>query len=100
MLVLAAVPDLQAARLRRAAAGRFALARAVAWDEALDTIRRRPVEVAVVDPLLAGEARAHENPRPRGLVPSLPLIPYTPPTPPPAAVPLQLGQCGLEHIGF
>ena len=100
MLVLAAVPDLQAARLRRAAAGRFALARAVAWDEALDTIRRRPVEVAVVDPLLAGEARAHEIQRLRVLFPSLPLILYTTLTPRTAAVLLQLGQCGLEHVVF
>src|SRR2546425_8477585 len=100
MLVLAAVPDLQAARLGRAAAGRFALARAVAWDEALETIRRRPVEVAVVDPLLAGEARAHEIQWLRVLFPSLPLIQYTTLTPRTAAVLLQLGQCGLEHVVF
>ena len=53
MLVLAAVPDLQLHRLCRAAGLRFALAHARTWDDALTTIRTRPVELAVVDPLRA-----------------------------------------------
>ena len=43
MLILAAVPDIQLHKLRRAAAARFSLARALTWGEALATIRTRPV---------------------------------------------------------
>src|SRR5436309_1292639 len=58
MLVLAAVSDLQYQRLRGAVSADFALARAPTWDDALETIRGRPVEIAVVDPMLGG-ARGH-----------------------------------------
>src|SRR5205814_893895 len=51
MLVLAAVPDVQLHKLRRAAGLRFHLAHARTWDDALTTIRTRPVDLAVVDPL-------------------------------------------------
>jgi len=57
MLVLAAVSDLQYQRLRSAVVPPFGLARAATWDVALETIRGRPVEIAVVDPMLGG-ARA------------------------------------------
>ena len=67
MLILAAVPDIQLLNLRRAAAARFTLARAGSWAEALSTIRTRPVELAVVDPLLSGEPRTHEIERLRVL---------------------------------
>ena len=59
MLVLAAVSDMQYQRLRGAVAPRFNLARASTWDFALETIRVRPVEIAVVDPMLGG-ARGQE----------------------------------------
>ena len=54
MLVLAAVSDLQYQRLRGAVVPPFGLARAATWDMALETIRGRPVEIAVVDPMLGG----------------------------------------------
>src|SRR5207245_11795301 len=73
MLVLAAVPDGQVHKLRRAAGLRFHLAHARTWDDALTTIRTRPVELAVVDPLLGGTASATEISRLRLLFPSLPL---------------------------
>ena len=90
MLILAAVPDIQLHKLRRAAAGRFAVARALTWGEALVTIRSRPVELAVVDPLLSGAPSAQEIERLRVLFPSLPLILYTSLTPETAAVLLTL----------
>jgi len=65
MLILAAVPDIQLLNLRRAAAARFTLARAGSWAEALSTIRTRPVELAVVDPLLSG---LHDDPRYKNLL--------------------------------
>ncbi len=98
MLILAAVPDIQLLNLRRAAATRFTLARAGSWAEALSTIRTRPVELAVVDPLLSGEPRTHEIERLRVLFPSLPLVLYTTLTPRTAGVLLTLGQRGIEHV--
>src|SRR2546426_10613501 len=98
MLVLAAVPDVQVQRLCRATAARFTFVHAANWGEALAVIRSRPVEVAVVDPLLTGEARALEIERLRLLFPSLPLILYTSLTPQLARVLLGLGQCGLRHV--
>src|SRR5256884_1115991 len=100
MLVLAAVPDLQLHRLRRAAGMRFALAHAPTWDDALTTIRTRPVELAVVDPLLGGTASATEISRLRRLFPSLPLALYTTLSCPVAAVLLALGQSGIQNVVF
>src|SRR3989442_14849955 len=97
MLVLAAVSDLQYQRLRGAVAPPFSLARATSWDVALETIRGRPIEIAVVDPMLAG-ARAQEDPRLRGLFPSLPLILYTPVmTPQLAPGLLAMGKCSITQ---
>jgi AraC-like DNA-binding protein len=100
MLVLAAVPDIQFHKLRRAVAERFTVAHARSWDAVLASIRSRPVEIAVVDPLLSGEPRGQEIERLRVLFPSLPLILYTALTPQVAAVLLGLGQRGIRHIVF
>jgi AraC-like DNA-binding protein len=100
MLVLAAVPDLEYHKVRRAAGARFTVARAPNWDEVLAAIRSRPVELAVVDPLLSGEARSQEIERLRVLFPSLPLILYTTLTPRSAGVLLALGQRGIQHVVF
>jgi AraC-like DNA-binding protein len=100
MLVLAAISSIQLQRLRRAAPARFTLAHAATWDAALTTIRGRPVELAFVDPLLTGPARAQEIEQLRLLFPSLPLILYTALTPRTAAVLLALGQRGIRHAVF
>lgn len=100
MLVLAAVPGIQLHRLRCAAPARFAFGSALSWDEALAAIRGRPVELAVVDPLLEGVPSANEIERLRVLFPSLPLILYTSLTPRTAAVLLALGQRGIRHVVF
>ena len=98
MLVLAAVSDLQYQRLRGAVVPPFGLARAATWDMALETIRGRPVEIAVVDPMLGG-ARGQEVERLRVLFPSLPLILYTPVmTPELAPVLLAMGKCGITQV--
>src|SRR5256885_6377586 len=55
-------------KLRRAAAARFSFARALTWGEALATIRGRPVELAVVDPLLRSEEHTSELQSPCNLV--------------------------------
>ncbi len=100
MLVLAAVPEVQLQRLRRAAGVRFTFTRAATWSEVLAAIRARPVELAVIDPTLGGEPRAQELERLRLLFPSLPLILYTALTPQLAAVLLALGQRGIRHVIF
>jgi AraC-like DNA-binding protein len=100
MLVLAAVTEFQLHRLRRAAAARFPMAHATTWDTALTTIRNRPVELAVVDPLLGGVASATEIQRLRVLFPSLPLVLYTTLSPATARVLLALGQSGIHHVVF
>jgi AraC-like DNA-binding protein len=98
MLVLAAVSEVQYHKLRNAVAPRFTLARAATWDIALETIRCRPVEIAVVDPMLGG-SRGQEVERLRVLFPSLPLILYTPMMMPELApVLLALGKCGICQI--
>src|SRR2546429_727484 len=81
MLVLAAVPDVQFHKLRRAAGSRFNVAQVSTWDDVLTSIRGRPVELAVVDPLLSGQGRSQEIERLRVLFPSLPLMLYTTLTP-------------------
>src|SRR5213083_1776566 len=100
MLVLAAVPEVQLQRLRRAAGVRFTFTRAATWSEVLAGIRARPVELAIIDPTLGGEPRAQELERLRLLFPSLPLIIYTALTPQLAAVLLALGQRGIRHVIF
>src|SRR5260370_13621593 len=77
MLVLAAVSESQLHTLRRAAAARFPLAHATTWTSALRTIRNRPVELAVLDPLLGGAASTTEIQQLRRLFPSPPLRLYT-----------------------
>src|SRR5213594_807086 len=100
MLVLAAVPDVQFHKLRRAAGSRFSVAQVSTWDDVLTGIRGRPVELAVVDPLLSGHARSQEIERLRVLFPSLPLMLYTTLTPRTAGVLLALGQRGIQHAVF
>src|SRR6266436_6700322 len=100
MLVLAAVPALQFHKLRRAAAPRFPVVHASTWDDALATIRTRPVELATVDPQLEGSPSAQEIERLRVLFPSLPLILYTSLSPETAAVLLTLGQRGIRYVVF
>src|SRR5207237_1242695 len=73
---------------------------ALTWDDVLTVIRRRPVELAFVGPLLSGDARSQEIERLRVLFPSLPLILYTTLTPRTAGVLLALGQRGIQHVVF
>src|SRR2546428_8313960 len=100
MLVLAAAPADQFHKLRRAAAPRFPVVQARDWDDALATIRTRPVELAAVDPQLEGSPSAREIERLRALFPSLPLILYTALTPATAAVLLAPGHSGINALAF
>jgi AraC-like DNA-binding protein len=97
VLVLAAVNDFLHVRLKRAAGNRFQFVAAHSWEEAVDTILRRPVEMAVVDPALSGEARTQEIERIRVLFPSLPVILYGELSPKIARVLLKLGNIGINE---
>src|SRR2546426_5654455 len=100
MLVLAAVPDVQFHKLRRAAGSRFIVAQVSTWDDVLTGIRGRPVELAVVDPLLSGQAPAQEIEPPPEVFPSPPPTPYTTLTTGTARVAPAFGPRGIQHAVF
>ncbi|HTH64969.1 MAG TPA: helix-turn-helix domain-containing protein [Gemmatimonadales bacterium] len=100
MLVLAAVPEIQVLRLRRAAGARFGFVSTGAWGDVVDLICRQPIELAVVDPMLSGEPRSQEIERLRLLFPSLPVLLYTTFTPALAPVLLALGRQGVQEVVF
>jgi AraC-like DNA-binding protein len=100
MLALAAVPEIQVHRLRRAGGDRFRFVPAARWGDVVDLICREPVELAVVDPMLSGEARSQEIERLRLLFPSLPVMLYTTFTPTVAPVLLALGRQGVREVVF
>ena len=85
-------------RLRHAAGQRFQFHPVARWDEAVQSVLRRPVEVGVVDPALEGEAEAQGIQRLLALFPSLPLIVYAGLAPDLPAVLLQLGQRGIRRV--
>jgi AraC-like DNA-binding protein len=88
------------ARLRALDPTCYAWVVADTWAQALNLIRSRPVEMAVVDPLLGEEPRPHAIERLRLLFPSLPLLVYTELSPDTAAALLKLGRAGIQRAVF
>ena len=88
------------ARLRALDPNRYAWVVADNWAQALNLIRSRPVELAVVDPLLGSEPRPHAIERLRLLFPSLPLLVYTELSPVTASALLTLGRAGIQRAVF
>ena len=99
-VILAAVPADRLPRLRAAGARRFAFRPAAGWAEAMEMIRREPIEMAVVDPRLSGVLRTREIERLRILFPSLPMLAYTALAPDAAAALLTLGRVGVRRAIF
>ena len=99
-LLLAAVPPDRLIRLRSVDPDRYEWVAGIGWPDVVDTIRAKPVEMAVVYPLLGGQARAHGIERLRLLFPSLPLLVYTELAPATASVLLQLGRSGIRRVVF
>ncbi len=98
-LLLAAVPGERLFRLRTLDPDRFAWDSVSTWHDAVDVIRAKPVDMAVVDPLLGGiHPRAHGIERLRQFFPSLPLMVYTELTPATARVFLELGRAGIRRV--
>lgn len=98
-LLLAAVPAERLFRLRTLDPDRFDWESVGTWPEAMDVIRAKPVDMAVVDPLLGGGSpRSHGIERLRQFFPSLPLLVYTELTPATASVLLELGRAGIRRV--
>lgn len=98
--ILAAVPAERLLRLRTAASEGYEWIAAATWMQAVTTIRTRPVEMAVVDPMLGGEPRSVEIERLHQHFPSLPLLVYTALAPETAGVLLGLGRIGIRQVLF
>jgi AraC-like DNA-binding protein len=99
-VILAAVPADRLPRLRAAGVRRFAFRPVPGWAEAMEMIRREPIEMAVVDPRLSGTLRTREIERLRILFPSLPMMAYTALTADSAAALLTLGRAGIRRAIF
>jgi AraC-like DNA-binding protein len=98
-LLLAAVPGERLFRLRTLDPDRFGWESANAWPEAVDVIRAKPVEMAVVDPMLGdGSPSSNGIERLRQFFPSLPLLVYTELAPATAGVLLELGRAGIRRV--
>jgi AraC-like DNA-binding protein len=98
MLVLAAVPQTLNQRLGAAVSEPFKLVAVESWEDAVSTILREPVEIAVLDPALEGEPSTYEIERLRVLFPSLPAILYTKLSAGIAPTLLRLGHVGVRKI--
>lgn len=70
------------------------------WAEAGEMIRAYPIDLAVLDPLVQGEAGVAEVERLRMQFPSLPMLLYTALSPATAAVLLRLGRAGVRRVVF
>ncbi len=98
-LLLAAVPAERLFRLRTLDPERFGWESVSTWPEAVDVIRAKPVDMAVVDPLLGADVpRPHGIERLRQFFPSLPLLVYTELAPATAGVLLELGRAGIRRV--
>ncbi len=98
MLLLAVVPGLRLHQLRTADPKLYSFLGLPSWAEVVDTIRHRPVEMVVVDPLLDGHMRTREIERLRVLFPSLPILIYTSLTPEAPSALLELGRIGIRRV--
>jgi AraC-like DNA-binding protein len=97
---LAAVPGERLFRLHAAEPEGYEWVPATSWVHAVTLIRTRPIEMAVVDPMLGGEPRSMEIAHLRRHFPSLPLVVYTTLAPETAGVLLDLGRAGIRRVLF
>lgn len=100
MLLLAVVPGIRLHQLRTADANLYDFVGLTSWSEVVDTIRQRPVEAAVLDPMFGDKPYTREIERLRLLFPSLPVLLYTTLSPETAGVLLELGRIGIRRVVF
>jgi AraC-like DNA-binding protein len=93
------VPAERLFRLRSLDPDRFVWEAVGTWPEAVEAIRAKPVQMAVVDPLLGSTTpKTHGIGRLRQFFPSLPLLVYTELAPATAGVLLDLGRIGIRRV--
>jgi AraC-like DNA-binding protein len=93
------VPTERLFRLRSLDPDRFVWEAVGTWPEAVEAIRAKPVQMAVVDPLLGSTTpKTHGIGRLRQFFPSLPLLVYTELAPATAGVLLDLGRIGIRRV--
>lgn len=86
-------------RLRTLDPDRFVWEAVSTWPEAVEAIRAKPIQMAVVDPLLGTTTpKTHGIGRLRQFFPSLPLLVYTELAPATAGVLLDLGRAGIRRV--
>jgi AraC-like DNA-binding protein len=98
MHVLAAIPKILRPRLSAGLTPPFRLVTVNGWPEAITAILAEQIDLAVLDPQLDAEPRAHEVERMRVLFPSLPMILYTAMSPHVAPVLLRLGHANIKRV--
>jgi len=98
MLLLAVVPGVRLHQLRTADPELYSFLGLPSWADVVDTIRCRPVEMAVLDPAFDGHMRTREIERLRTLFPSLPVLIYTSLTPEAPSALLELGRIGIRRV--
>lgn len=98
MLLLAVVPGVRLHQLRTADPKLYSFVGLPSWADVVDTIRYKPVEMAVVDPAFDGNVRTREIERLRVLFPSLPVLIYTSLTPEAPSALLELGRIGIRRV--
>lgn len=98
MLVLTAVSSILHHRLQTSTSVPFRFIHAESWHDAFNAIRRQPIEIAMLEPALETEPRAHEVERFRVLFPSIPVVLYTTLSPEIAPTLLRLGQSGVKRV--
>jgi AraC-like DNA-binding protein len=96
--ILVFVPERLTGHVRHVLAGESPLVFARSWIELNDSIRRDPIEVAVVDPAADGIFRQEAMLRLMAQFPSLPLIAYVTVGPPSMRAVHELSKKGLEHV--
>ena len=98
MLLLAVVPGVRLHQLRTADPKLYSFLGLPSWADVVDSIRYKPVEMVIVDPVFDGHMRTREIERLRVLFPSLPVLIYTSLTPEAPSVLLELGRIGIRRV--
>lgn len=98
MDVVAYLPPPLMSHLRVVLGEEHPLTPVTGWEELEGTVRRRPADVAVVDPTQPGTLRVAETALLRQRYPSVRIVVYTQLTPSAMRMVVELARQGLEHV--
>jgi AraC-like DNA-binding protein len=68
------------------------------WDELIEVVRSRPIDVVIADPRADGTIRTLELRALLGRYPTLPMVLYTSLSPESLKATVELAQCGAHHV--